>query len=306
MGANATERLFGARRDRCLGFGVHTPLQHSTPAILLNLWRSADKLGFDWISVWDHFVPVTSLPGDSPGEGDNHEAVAMHAALAMTTNHARVGCLVYNVSYRTPVVIAKAAATIDHLANGRAVIGLGAGYLQVEYERYGIAYPSAAERSAKLSSTLREIRRLLNDDVQPAPIQKRLPIVVGGGGERRTIPTAATLADGWNIPMANVNDFARKNALLTRCAEDVGRDPAEIERTVSLGLCFDKRLVPERFGPRWEQLAPAILSGGTQEVIDKVAEYAAAGADTVILSLRHPYDAQEVERFANDIMGEFT
>ena len=287
-------------------FGVHTPLQHATPTTLTKVWRTADSSGFDWISVWDHFVPVTPLLGADPGDGDNHEAVAMHSALAVTARHARVGCLVYNVSYRSPAVIAKAAATIDHLSSGRAVVGLGAGYLQLEYERFGIPFFSAARRSSQLEESVREVRHLLDAVVQPPAVQTRLPIFVGGGGERRTIPTAGALADGWNVPMATPEDFARKNALLTRCAVDAGRDPALIERTVSLGLCFDERLVPERFGARWQQLAPAILSGSTQRIVDKIASYVDAGAETIILSLRHPYDTDDIERFSSDVMGAFT
>lgn len=287
-------------------FGVHTPLQHATPAALTKVWRIAETSGFDWISVWDHFVPVTPLPGADPGDGDNHEAVAMHAALALATTRARVACLVYNVTYRSAAVIAKSAATIDHLSSGRAVVGLGAGYLQIEYERFGIPFSSAAGRSSQLEESTREVRRLLDGVMQPTTVQTRLPIFVGGGGEHRTIPTAAAFADGWNVPMATPEDFARKNAILTRCAVDTGRDPALIERTVSLGLCFDERLVPERFGARWQQLAPAILSGSTQRIVDKIASYVDAGAETIILSLRHPYDTDDIERFASDVMGAFT
>jgi alkanesulfonate monooxygenase SsuD/methylene tetrahydromethanopterin reductase-like flavin-dependent oxidoreductase (luciferase family) len=275
---------------------------------LKSLWTAADDAGFDWISVWDHFVPVTPLASPSPdestrGDGDNHEAVAMHTALALATRRARVGCLVYNVSYRSPAVIAKSAATIDHLSNGRAVVGLGAGYLEHEYLKFGFEFPSAADRSTLLASSAREIRRLLAEVVRPAPLQARLPIFIGGGGERRTIPTTAVIADGWNLAMPTLTDFSRKNASLTRHSEAVGRDPATIERTVSLGLCFDEESLPVRFGERWETLRPAILSGSTQQVVDKVAAYVAAGADTIILSLRHPYDTEEIERFAHEVVG---
>lgn len=304
MGGNTTRHPSDTHAR--VRFGVHTPLQHATHAALTKVWCTADSSGFDLISVWDHFVPVTPLPGADPGDGDNHEAVAMHTALALATTRARVACLVYNVSVRSAAVIAKAAATIDHLSSGRAVVGLGAGYLQIEYERFGVPFLSAALRSSQLEESTREVRRLLDGVVQPTTVQTRLPIFVGGGGERRTIPTAAALADGWNVPMATVEDFARKNALLTRCAIDIGRDPALIERTVSLGLCFDERLVPERFGARWQQLAPAILSGDTQRIVDKIATYVDAGAETIILSLRHPYETDDIERFAGEVREAFT
>lgn len=307
MQGNSTRIGRSTTRDSTR-FGIHTPLQHISIEQLVSLWTTADKLGFDWISVWDHFVPVTPLASPSPdestrGDGDNHEAVAMHAALALATHRARVGCLVYNVSYRPPAVIAKSVVTIDHLSHGRAVVGLGAGYLEHEYRKFGFDFPSTADRSALLAWSAREIRRLLDEVVRPAPIQARLPIFIGGGGERRTIPTTAVIADGWNLAMPTLTDFSRKNASLTRHSEAVGRDPATIERTVSLGLCFDEESLPVRFGDRWETLRPAILSGSTQQVVDKVAAYVAAGADTIILSLRHPYSTEEIERFAHEVIG---
>ncbi|MFZ9697058.1 MAG: LLM class flavin-dependent oxidoreductase [Ilumatobacteraceae bacterium] len=303
MEGNSTTTHHGTLR-----FGIHTPLQHVTIDRLKLLWATADESGFDWISVWDHFVPVTPQTSPTIGDmttrdGDNHEAVAMHATLALTTRRARVGCLVYNVSYRPPAVIAKAAATIDHLSGGRAVVGLGAGYLEHEYAKFGFDFPSAVDRSTLLAASTRQIRRLLDDIVRPAPIQERLPIIIGGGGEQRTIPTTAAIADGWNLAMPTLDDFARKNAALTRHAEMIDRDPAIIERTVSLGLCFEESDLPQRFGARWETLRPAVLVGSTQQVVDKVAAYHAAGADTIILSLRYPYDTAEVERFALDVMG---
>ena len=305
MEGNATRAFRSADATGRPQFGVHTPLQHVDISELTAIWRSSDDAGFDWISVWDHFVPVTPRAGGADGDGDNHEAVSMHAALALMTHRARVGCLVYNVSYRSAAVIAKSAATIDHLSGGRAVVGLGAGYLQHEYERFGLDFPTAARRSGLLAHAAREVRRLLDDVVRPAPVQSRLPIIIGGGGERRTIPLAAAAGDGWNVAMPTLEDFARKNTLLTAHAESVGRDPGDIERTVSLGLCFDEKRLAERFGARWEILRPAVLCGTTQQVVDKVADYVAAGADTVILSLRAPFDADEINRFAVDVMGEF-
>jgi len=303
MEGNATKRSSAASQHAQTRFGIHTPLQHIDVAGLTELWRVADDSGFDWISVWDHFVPVTPPPGGTDGDGDNHEAVSMHAALALTTRRARVGCLVYNVSYRSAAVIAKSAATIDHLSNGRAVVGLGAGYLQHEYERFGIEFPTVARRSALLAEATHEVRRLLDDVVSPSPVQARLPIIIGGGGERRTIPLAAASGDGWNIAMPTIEDFAHKNALVTAHAEAVGRNPVGIERTVSLGLCFDESRLAERFGARWEILRPAVLCGTTQQVVDKVGAYVEAGADTVILSLRQPFDADEIRRFSDEVMG---
>jgi alkanesulfonate monooxygenase SsuD/methylene tetrahydromethanopterin reductase-like flavin-dependent oxidoreductase (luciferase family) len=267
-------------------------------AELRNLWHAADALGYAWISVWDHFVPVL-------GEGDNHEAIAMHAALATATTRARVGCLVYNAGYRSAVVLAKAAATIDHLSGGRAVIGLGAGYLEREYHQFGIPFGTPGQRSDLLDASTREIRRLLDEVVLPRPIQNTLPLWIGGGGEKRTLPLTARLADGWNIPMASPETWRAKNAVLSRLIEDSGRRQTDVERTVSVGLCFDEKEIPERFGTNWTNLAPAVLAGSRDKIVDHIGRYVDAGADTIILSLRPPYRTDEIDQFAREIMSEF-
>jgi alkanesulfonate monooxygenase SsuD/methylene tetrahydromethanopterin reductase-like flavin-dependent oxidoreductase (luciferase family) len=295
------------------GFGVHTPLQHTTVEELRAVWTHAESCGFGWISVWDHFTPVT-------GEGPNLEAVAMHAALACSTSSVRCGSLVYSVTHRSPGVLAKAASTVDHLSGGRAVLGLGAGWMAAEHEAFGIPFDAPSVRSDRLEAVLVAVRALLTGQpvtaenpfvvlrdavIDPAPVQAILPIWVGGGGERRTLPLAGRLADGWNVPMATVEDFRRKAAIVARSAETAGRDPSSVERTVSVGLCFDEDRIPERFGARWPVLRPSILAGSTQQVVDHVAAYREAGADTVILSLRPPLDLDEIERFAIEVMQAF-
>lgn len=296
------------RRGALTSYGVNTPLQDVTTGELLTAWRRVDQLGFGWISVWDH---LQALSG-----GPNLEAVSMHAALAMVTERARVGCLVYSASFRSPGVLAKAAATIDHLSGGRAVMGLGTGYFVREHEAFGVELRDQAARVRHLEHVLLAVRALLDGAVvrccsetvvlrdalaDPPPLQPHLPIWVGGGGERRTLPLAGRLADGWNVPMASVDDFRRKAAIVAAAAEVAGRDPAELERSVNVGLCWDDDRIPERYGARWQALRPAVLTGSTQQVVDHVAAYRAAGADTVILSLRAPFDLDEVERFATEV-----
>lgn len=290
-------------------YGVHTPLQHVGVTDLTTVWRAADDLGFGWISVWDHLDALT-------GETTNLDAVAMHAALALTTRRARVGCLVYSASYRSAGVLATTAATLDHLSGGRAVMGLGAGYHVAEHERYDIELRPPGARVRHLEEVLVAMRALLNGErvdvagetvtlrgalARPVPVQARLPLWIGGGGEQRTIPLAARLADGWNVPMADLEDFRRKAGVLRHAAADALRDPTTIEASVNLGLCWDESQIPERFGERWPALRPAILTGSTQQVIDTVAAYREAGADTVILSLRAPFDTDEIERFATEV-----
>ena len=281
------------------------------------VWERVDATPcFDWVSVWDHL-------GSLVGTAHNLEAVAMHAALATSTVRVRCACLVYSAGYRPPLVLASAIATIDHLSAGRAVLGLGAGYLASEYEAQGLRLPSPAERSVLLAETVVVMRSLLDGDevwfdgeqVQltaarcaPRPLQDRLPIVVGGGGERRTIPLAGRFADGWNVPMASPTEAARKIALLRVAEAAADRLRGSVEATLNVGLCFDTDAGPDRYGARWDVLRGAVLTGSTQQVVETVAAYVDAGADRLMLSLRAPYDGQvhdELDRFAAEIAPVF-
>jgi alkanesulfonate monooxygenase SsuD/methylene tetrahydromethanopterin reductase-like flavin-dependent oxidoreductase (luciferase family) len=208
-------------------FGVHVGLQHTTPDELRTVWRRVEDLGFGWISVWDHFYGATGKPDDAACL----EAVSMHAALACSTSKVRCGSLVYSVGYRHPAVLAKAITAIDLLSGGRAEMGIGAGWAKVEYDAYGIEFPGAKVRLDQLEEAIQCLRGLLHDDVtdfagdyftltnarnEPRPVQAKLPIWVGGGGEKRTLKIAAKYADGWNVPFIGPDVFAHKRAVLHR------------------------------------------------------------------------------------------
>jgi alkanesulfonate monooxygenase SsuD/methylene tetrahydromethanopterin reductase-like flavin-dependent oxidoreductase (luciferase family) len=296
-----------------LPVGVHTPLQHTTVADLRSVWQHAEASGFDWVSVWDHL-------GSLDGTPRNFDAVAMQAALACSTETVKCACLVYSVGYRSPLVLAGAIATIDHLSSGRAVLGLGAGYLAGEYEMLGRAMPSARDRSDQLAETLHAVRDLLAGEevttdgrfvslagarCAPRPLQQRVPIVVGGGGEHRTIPLAARYADAWNVPLATPRDAAHKVQVLREHEQRAGRPPGSVQAILTVGLCRDSARLPERFGPRWAALQPAVLTGSTAEATDLLAAYVAAGADRVVLSLRAPFDNEvldDLDWFVDEVL----
>jgi alkanesulfonate monooxygenase SsuD/methylene tetrahydromethanopterin reductase-like flavin-dependent oxidoreductase (luciferase family) len=301
-------------QGRSVRVGVQTPLQDTPIDDLMALWRHVDAHpAFDWISVWDHLGTLDGRPA-------NFEAIAAQAALAVATFRVRVACLVHAVGYRHPLVLAGAIATIDHLSHGRAVLGLGAGYLEAEYRARGEAMPPPGARSAHLAETVTAMRRLFageevtlhGDHVQlqaarcaPAPVQERLPIVIGGGGEQRTIPLAARVADGWNVPLSPAPDAARKVALLRDHEARAGRAPGSVEASLTVGLCFDTAQLPARYGARHEALRPAIAHGSTQQVIDTLAAYVEAGADRIVLSLRAPFDQSirdDLDRVADDVL----
>jgi F420-dependent oxidoreductase-like protein len=289
-------------------FGVHTGLQHTTMDELVALWQQIESLGFDWISIWDHFYAA-----DLTGHPSCLEAVSAHAALAATTERVRCGSLVYCVGYRHPAVLAKAITTIDHLSGGRADIGLGAGWSEVEYRAYGLPFPSVGERMDMLEEAAACVRGLLREERvsfsgrhftlrdaanEPRPVQAELPVWIGGGGEKRTLRIAAAYADGWNVPFVSPEQFAAKRAVLHQWCSKVGRDPASIRCAVNLGYARDEDDMAEQFANLRMAVAPGVLVGGPEQVAERVQQYVEAGADQVNLALRAPWDPGRLEQAA--------
>jgi F420-dependent oxidoreductase-like protein len=301
-------------------FGVHAGLQNTTVQELRDIWRQAEDLGFDWVSVWDHFYAASAYSSE-PSGFECHEAVAMHTALAMSTSKVRCGCLVYCAGYRHPGVLAKAIATIDHLSGGRAEIGLGGGWAQSEYDAYGFAFPSPGARLKLLEESVHCVRSLLRNEVtnhtgehftlaearlEPKPVQPELPIWIGGGGERHTLRIAARYADGWNIPYVSPDEFARKRGLLAEHCAAQGRDVAEIRCAINLGICADEAALKEQFGDLAPFIRPGVLVGSGQQVVDRVGEYIDAGADQVNVAMRAPWDPSLLESAAEAIAAHRT
>jgi F420-dependent oxidoreductase-like protein len=299
----------GSNAGRATRFGVHVGLQHTTPADLRPLYRHIEALGFDWISVWDHFYGATGQPDDAACL----EAVAMHAALACETSRVRCGSLVYSIGYRHPAVLAKAITTIDLISGGRAAMGIGAGWAEIEYNAYGIDFPSLSTRMDQLEEGIQVLRGLLHGDVatfegrwftlrearnEPRPVQDRIPIWVGGGGERRTLRIAARHADGWNVPFVSPEQFAQKRGVLHGHCADVGRDPTEITCAVNVGLAWTEESLRQQFGAIADFVRPGVLTGSLDDVVQRVGEYVAAGTDQVNIALRAPFDVDAVERFS--------
>ena len=297
-------------------FGVHTGLQNTSLRDLVPLWQRIEELGFDWISIWDHFYAA-----DNTGDPSCLEAIVSHAALAASTNPVRCGSLVYCAGYRHPAVLANAMATLDELAARRATLGLGAGWAKLEYDAYGIPFPNAATRLRLLEESLVCVRGLLRDErtdfagefftltdaaCEPKPVQTPLPIWVGGGGEKVTLRLAAQYADGWNVPFIAPDAWAHKSAVLDAHCERLGRDPATIERGANVGMAFTDDELRKQFGQLADFVRPGVLTGSVTEMVDRVGAYAHAGADWVILAMRAPFDRDGLERFATEVLSQIT
>lgn len=290
--------------------GAHLGLQDTTPREVVDLARRAERLGFDWVSVWDHFY------SSSPTDGGSLEAVAMHTAVAAATERVECGVLVYCAGYRHPAVIARAAATIDQLSGGRAHVGIGAGWSQREYAAYGIPFPPLGRRMDLLDEAAECLRLLLRQPVSdfagryftlsaarcdPRPVQPQLPIWIGGAGERRTLPLAARLADGWNAPFLSPHAFAAKRGLLHAACAEIGRDPAEIRCAANIGIALDGGGLEHHFTSMSDTArtsAGAVIVGTGQQLVDGIAQYVEAGADQVNVALRAPFATQILDAVA--------
>ena len=295
-------------------FGVHTGLQNTSLGELRRLWTRIEELGYDWISIWDHFYAA-----DNTGDPSCLEAIVSHAALAASTSRVRCGSLVYCAGYRHPAVLANAMATLDELADGRVTLGLGAGWAKLEYDAYGIPFPGSGARLRLLEESLVCVRGLLRDErtdfagefftltdaqCEPKPLQAPLPIWVGGGGEKVTLRLAAQYADGWNVPFIAPDAWAHKSGVLDTHCERLGRDPATIERGVNVGMAFDDESLRAQFGQLAEFFRPGVLTGSVAEMVDRVGAYVDAGADWVILAMRAPFDHDGLERFATEVLPQ--
>ena len=253
-----------------IGVALHP--QHTTVAGLLDALARADALGADSIWVWDHFSPLSGDPN-----GTHHEVWSVLTAGGLGTRRARVGPLVLGIAHRNPALVATMAATLDQILGGRLTLGVGAGWVEREHADYGFPFGTPIERLQRLERGIETIERRLSLH-NPPPINGRIPLLIGGGGERVTLRITAQHADIWHGFGAPDAWLAKSRILLDWC-RTVGRDPTEVARSVSVADARDK----PRLGPPTVQ----------EDLLDR---YVAAGATHLIYGATAPYDLRPIER----------
>jgi alkanesulfonate monooxygenase SsuD/methylene tetrahydromethanopterin reductase-like flavin-dependent oxidoreductase (luciferase family) len=303
--------------------GINLWSQSGSWAELLEAAEAVDRLGYEHLWTWDHMKAIFGEPDQSI-----HEGWTLITAWAMATKRVRLGLMVGANTFRNPALVAKIVTTLDHVSGGRAILGIGGAWFELEHREFGFDFgTSPGQRLNWLDESVGAIRALVSGEnvtspadghyhlqdvsIHPLPVQKRLPILIGGNGRTKTLRTLARYGDIWNafgLP-AEVKEL---DGVLRRHCEEVGRDEREIERSINLWLVIrDSEAEARRDWATWmernrtpleKSLEPSRPVFGTPETIaDRLLEYCAVGFTTTIVEMPAPYDRETLERLASEV-----
>jgi len=275
-----------------------------------------------WHSLWfsDHFL--IPLPGANLDHLPALESWSMITATAVVTNRVKLGILVTGNTYRNPALLAKMAATVDQISNGRLILGIGAAWYKREHEAFGWEFPSVRERCDRLEEAVELIKKLFTAEgpidyngqyykldkayFSPACTQKpHVPIMIGGNGEKRTLRTLAKFGDICNIDFnlpGSPEIFKHKLEVIERHCEEIGRDPAEIKKTmlIPLRLESDEKKAAQSRKLRGEW----VLFGTAPFIIDRIQQYIDAGVEEIMFG-GIPMKHELFERINEEILSAF-
>ena len=290
---------------------------------LLDVARRVDQLGYDHLWAWDHLYAIFGDPYQ-----DFFEGYSLLAAWARETKRVRLGLLVGANTFRNPGIVAKTITTIDHISDGRAIAGIGGAWMEPEHTAHGIEFGSGfGQRLDWMDESASAIRRLLDGETVtsepgghyafnelrhlPPPVQKRLPIMIGGSGEKKTLRSVARYADMWNA-MGTVDEMRHKIDVLKQHCSDVGRDPGEI--TFTLGIKATIRDSVAEADRVWRSHMEhnrtpmadveddvTFWNGTPEQLAERLAPYVEMGFETVISEHPAPYDVESIERLIGQV-----
>ncbi len=314
-----------AKEPRMTRFGIQIEPQFGfTYTEVATIAKEAERMGFTGLWVSDHIF------FDAQSEHRNClEAWTLLTALALITTRLRLGTLVTCNSYRIPSMLAKIAASFDHLSNGRLEFGIGAGWKELEYKAYGIPFPPVGTRLAQLEEAVQLIRllwtqeqasfsgkyyQLANAMCAPKPVQNPLKLWIGGAGEKKLLRMVAQYADGWNmlfgVPLPQVKG---KLEVLKRHCDAVGRDFSTIEKSLFIVACVVDQ--EEELNTRAADLQKALGSasilhtaraagtaGTPEQVAETLRSFQALGFDYFIAMFPYKQDREMLQRFAETVM----
>lgn len=282
----------------------------------LQLAQHAESTGWDGVYYADHF-----MPNAADTSGPTSECWTTLAALAARVPRIRLGALVTGNTYRHPAVLAKMAANVDNISGGRCVLGLGAGWQENEHAAYGIPFYTLGGRMRRLEEACEVVTGLFANEktnfqgryyqltdapLAPKPVQRPLPLLIGGGGEKQTMRIAAKYATDWNV-WGTPELLRAKQVVLDEHCRAIGRDPKEIQRGANalLVLSDDPETVE-----RMRAAGRPVIAGNAEQVRGVIQAYADAGVDEVVIpDFNLGRDAATkvavMDRFANEVMAKF-
>jgi alkanesulfonate monooxygenase SsuD/methylene tetrahydromethanopterin reductase-like flavin-dependent oxidoreductase (luciferase family) len=299
---------------------------------LMAVGREIDELGFDDLWSNDHFMPPIPGADGQVGQLDGpvFEGWSTLFGWAGITRRVRMGCLVSGAGYRNPALLVKMVTALDHATDGRAVLGLGAGWLEREHRAYGFEFPPLGGRIDRFGEAAAICRGLLDGasvtvagewyvmtDARndPAPIQSRLPLAIGGSGEKRTLRIVARYGDIWNADGDDPASFARRSGILDEHCAAVGRDPASIERTAglrtpciratrdeamdALAATLERQAIPRSAAVEMASRSPFV--GPVETVTDELRRYRDAGLRAAMFDWPAPFDRPTLEALAGPV-----
>ena len=303
-------------------FGVHAGPQNVSYADYLHLWQTVERIGYDWCSVFDHFIPIMSDP-----EGPCFDGPTLLAAMASHTSRIRCGILVVGNTYRHPAILAKIFTTLDYISGGRIELGVGAGWWELEHEAYGIPFPSVGQRIRRLGEAAKIITGLWTEHrttldgryytvqdalSEPKPVQRPYPpLWVGGSGERLTLRVVAESADGWNTFLMSTEEYRHKLDVLAEHCRAVGRDPNEIRKSLVIqpvigesGAEVQQRAerIAQARGISVEELRRSALVGTPEECAARLLEFVRLGVGDFLVGARAPYDYALLDKFIERVV----
>jgi len=299
------------------------PQEGAEYGTLLAVAQAAEQLGFDAFFRSDHYLAIdaSGLPGPT-------DAWITLAGLARETSRIRLGTLVTPVTFRLPGPLAITVAQVDRMSGGRVELGLGTGWFDAEHTAYGIPFPPLAERFDRLEEQLEVVTglwgtaegktfsfsgsyyTLTDSPALPKPVQRpRPPVLIGGGGERRTPRLAARFADEYNVPFDTVEASVAAFERVRRACQEAGRDPGSLVYSAAQTVCCgrDEAELARRAQATGEQLADlrqSGLAGSPAEIVDKLGRFARAGAERIYLQVLDLHDLGHLELIAAEVMPQ--